>query len=76
MPSNNYYQRFLNSNNLVLEKNYQSDERADWNANCAKVMWEKVGMAYLMSKYRGKCKNPEISWKTIYNNIAKLKEWN
>ena len=60
---------------FALEENCWSDKRVEWDVNYVKVMWEKVGMAHLMNKYGGKRKNLEISWKTVCNNIAKLKEW-
>ena len=36
-------------------------------------MWEKVGTKYIGAKFRGKNRNAELSWKTLFNKMTKSK---
>ena len=48
------------------ENLYLSDKNL-WTSEYTKRMWEKIGEKYLISKFGGKNRNAEMSWKTLYN---------
>ena len=38
-----------------------------WTSEYTKRMWENIGEKHLISKFGGKNRNAEMSWKTLYN---------
>ena len=44
-----------------------------WTSEYTKRMCEKTGEKYLIYKSGGQNKNAEISWKTLYNKMLKVK---
>ena len=53
--------------NCYLSDNYL------WTSEHTKRMWENIGEKYLISKFGGKNRNAEMSWKTLYKKMLKEK---
>ena len=66
---------------VVVVKNHATDEgiletgSSKWDASCAKLLWEKVGIPYLNVHFGGKHRVAEVAWKTMHNEMVKKKDF-
>ena len=57
------------------QENCWTNNRSDWTVDFTRVLWEKIGNSHVNSKFGGKSRNVELSWRSVYNAVSRKGEF-